>query len=71
MQRDLYPSLLLFPAERKKAVPYGGEIAVSEILNFIADHASNSERLFRENGNYNSDFSNFLALKHLAAAFIK
>lgn len=50
LQRDLYPSLLLFPAERKKAVPYGGDITVSEIINFIADHGSNSERLFGENG---------------------
>lgn len=50
-QRDLYPSLLLFPAERKEAVPYEGDIAVSEIINFIADHGSNSERLFGENGN--------------------
>lgn len=50
LQRDLYPSLLLFPAERKKAVPYGGDMAVSEIIDFIADHGSNSERLFGENG---------------------
>lgn len=50
LQRDLYPSLLLFPAERKEAVPYEGDIAVSEIINFIADHGSNSESLFGENG---------------------
>lgn len=51
-QRELYPSLLLFPAERKKAVPYGGDMAVSEIIDFIADRGSNSQKLFRENGNY-------------------
>lgn len=49
-QRELYPSLLLFPAERKKAVPYGGDMAVSEIIDFIADRGSNSQRFFRENG---------------------
>ncbi|XP_017229738.1 uncharacterized protein LOC108204684 isoform X2 [Daucus carota subsp. sativus] len=50
LQRDLYPSLLLFPAERKEAVPYGGDITVTQIINFIAEYGSNSERLFGENG---------------------
>lgn len=70
MQRDLYPSLLLFPAERKEAVPYGGDIAVSEIISFIADQGSNSERLFRESGNWKSDCSKVLARKHLPTAYI-
>ncbi|KAK3023567.1 hypothetical protein RJ639_044952 [Escallonia herrerae] len=50
MQRDLYPSLLLFPAERKDAVPYQGDMAVLDIIKFIADHGSNFRSLSREEG---------------------
>lgn len=37
-KREVYPSLLLFPALRKEAVAYEGDLAVSDILNFLADH---------------------------------
>ncbi|KZV45969.1 hypothetical protein F511_10659 [Dorcoceras hygrometricum] len=40
-QRELYPLLLLFPAERKKdPVPYEGDIAVTDIITFLAGHGS-------------------------------
>lgn len=50
MQRELYPSLLLFPAERKNAVSYGGDMAVSDVIKFIAEYGSNSHWIFREDG---------------------
>ncbi|XP_073136142.1 uncharacterized protein [Henckelia pumila] len=41
LQREIYPLLLLFPAERKKdPVPYEGDITVSDIINFLAGHGS-------------------------------
>ncbi|KAF3683857.1 hypothetical protein FXO37_01651 [Capsicum annuum] len=46
--RELYPSLLLFPAGRKKAIPYGGEIAVSNIINFLAHHGNHFYGLLQE-----------------------
>ncbi|KAL6981176.1 hypothetical protein U1Q18_022805 [Sarracenia purpurea var. burkii] len=47
--RELYPSLLLFPAERKNAVPYEGSVAVSDIIKFIVDHGHNADNLVKEN----------------------
>ncbi|KAK3015731.1 hypothetical protein RJ639_007783 [Escallonia herrerae] len=47
-ERDLYPSVLLFPAERKDAVSYQGDMAVLDIIKFIADHGSNFRWLSRE-----------------------
>ncbi|KAL0336640.1 UNVERIFIED_CONTAM: hypothetical protein Sradi_4875900 [Sesamum radiatum] len=39
--REVYPLLLLFPAERKNnTVSYEGEIAVSDIIKFLAAHGS-------------------------------
>uniref|UniRef100_A0A2P2LVW2 Thioredoxin domain-containing protein n=1 Tax=Rhizophora mucronata TaxID=61149 RepID=A0A2P2LVW2_RHIMU len=49
-QRELYPALLLFPAERKTAVPYEGDIAVADIIRFIADHGRNCEHLTSDKG---------------------
>ncbi|KAK4403157.1 hypothetical protein Sango_1056400 [Sesamum angolense] len=41
LQREVYPLLLLFPAERKNnTVSYEGEIAVSDIIKFLAAHGS-------------------------------
>lgn len=48
LQRELYPSLLLFPAGRKKAIPYGGNMAVSNIINFLAHHGSHFYDLLQE-----------------------
>lgn len=50
LQREVYPALLLFPAERKTTVSYEGGMAVSDIIKFIADHGSNSRHLTSENG---------------------
>ncbi|XP_049381610.1 uncharacterized protein LOC125846275 isoform X1 [Solanum stenotomum] len=50
LQRELYPSLLLFPVGRKKAIPYGGDMAVSNIINFLAHHGSHFYDLPQEKG---------------------
>lgn len=52
LQREIYPALVLFPAERKNAVLYEGHVSVTDIINFIADHGSDLHHLIRENGNY-------------------
>lgn len=51
VQREVYPALMLFPAERKNAVPYHGDMAVADIIKFISDHGSNSHHLIRSKGN--------------------
>jgi len=51
MQRDLYPSLLLYPAERKEAISYDGETSVHNIIKFIADQGANSDWIYKEQGN--------------------
>ncbi|XP_073055778.1 uncharacterized protein [Primulina eburnea] len=49
LQRELYPLLLLFPAERKKdPVPYEGDIAVCDIINFLAGHGSHVHDLIMD-----------------------
>ncbi|KAL2545650.1 hypothetical protein Fot_14883 [Forsythia ovata] len=40
LQRELYPHLLLFPAERKNAVSYDGDITVADIIKFLVAHGS-------------------------------
>ncbi|XP_019262201.1 PREDICTED: uncharacterized protein LOC109240038 [Nicotiana attenuata] len=50
VQRELYPSLLLFPAGRKKAIPYGGDIVVSNIIDFLAHHGGHFYDLLQEKG---------------------
>lgn len=50
MQRELYPSLLLFPAESKNAVPYEGDTAVSDIIKFIIDRGNNPSTIVKEKG---------------------
>lgn len=50
LQREFYPSLLLFPAGRKKAIPYSGDMAVSNIINFLAHHGSHFYDLLQETG---------------------
>lgn len=50
MQRELYPSLLLFPAGSKNAVPYEGDIAVSDIIKFIIDQGNNPSTNLKEKG---------------------
>ncbi|CAI0378055.1 unnamed protein product [Linum tenue] len=48
--RDVYPTLLLFPAKSKVAVPYEGDATVNDIIEFIVNHGSNSEHLTSETG---------------------
>lgn len=52
LQREFYPSLLLFPAGRKKAIPYSGDMAVSNIINFLAHHGSHFYDLLQETGEF-------------------
>lgn len=50
MQREVYPLLLLFPAESKNAVLYKGDVAVYEIIKFLKEHGNDSSGLVREKG---------------------
>lgn len=45
-QSDLYPVLILFPAENKSAIPYQGELSVNGIIEFLAAHGANSHFLY-------------------------
>ncbi|XWS54320.1 hypothetical protein CRYUN_Cryun10bG0079900 [Craigia yunnanensis] len=49
-QRDVYPTLVLFPAETETAVSYEGDMSVANIIKFIAHHGSNSHHHFSEKG---------------------
>ncbi|GLT73628.1 hypothetical protein SLA2020_454720 [Shorea laevis] len=49
-QREVYPALMLFPAEKKNAVPYDGDMAVADIIKFISNHGSNSHHLISDMG---------------------
>lgn len=42
---------MLFPAERKNALSYEGDVSVADVIKFIADHGNNSHDLIGENGN--------------------
>lgn len=57
MQREVYPALLLFPAERKKAIVYEGDLAVNDIIKFVAEQGSNSQHLINQKGNFQLRFS--------------
>ncbi|KAL1324408.1 hypothetical protein HN51_034570 [Arachis hypogaea] len=47
-QGEVYPALILFPAEIKKAILYQGDMAVIDIMKFVADHGSNFHNLIKE-----------------------
>ncbi|XP_022763966.1 LOW QUALITY PROTEIN: uncharacterized protein LOC111309235 [Durio zibethinus] len=49
-KREVYPSLMIFPAETETAVSYEGDMSVANIIKFIADHGHNSRHLFSEKG---------------------
>eukprot|EP00257_Ricinus_communis_P017390 XP_015575816.1 uncharacterized protein LOC8276653 [Ricinus communis] len=49
-QREVYPTLLLFPAERKTVVPYEGDMTITNIIKFIAHNGSCSQHLISEKG---------------------
>ncbi|CAJ2679605.1 unnamed protein product [Trifolium pratense] len=40
-QREVYPALVLFPAEKKEPLLYGGDMSVIDVMKFVADHGSN------------------------------
>ncbi|XP_038974492.1 uncharacterized protein LOC103706826 isoform X2 [Phoenix dactylifera] len=49
-ETELYPALLLFPAENKSAIYYEGDMSVIDIMEFLVSHASNSHYLNRNKG---------------------
>uniref|UniRef100_A0A1D1Z615 Protein disulfide-isomerase n=2 Tax=Anthurium amnicola TaxID=1678845 RepID=A0A1D1Z615_9ARAE len=42
---EVYPALVLFPAERENAFTYEGDVSVLDIFEFLANHGSNSHIL--------------------------
>lgn len=51
MQRELYPTLVLFPAEKKEPLLYEGDIAVIDVIKFVAENASYFNRVISDKGN--------------------
>ncbi|MBA0843182.1 hypothetical protein Goarm_000393 [Gossypium armourianum] len=49
-QREVYPALMLFPAETEAVISYNGDVSVANIIKFIAHHGSNSHHLYGEKG---------------------
>uniref|UniRef100_A0A452YGV7 Thioredoxin domain-containing protein n=1 Tax=Aegilops tauschii subsp. strangulata TaxID=200361 RepID=A0A452YGV7_AEGTS len=44
-KEELYPTVLLFPAENKSAISYGGGMSVGNLIEFLESHASNSRHM--------------------------
>lgn len=55
-QKEVFPSLLLFPAERKIAIGYNGNMMVTDIIKFIANHGSTTDHLTRHKGTLWTDW---------------
>ncbi|OQU91612.1 hypothetical protein SORBI_3001G214600 [Sorghum bicolor] len=47
---ELYPTLLLFPAENKSAIAYEGGMSVPHLIEFLESHVSNSRHLLEYKG---------------------
>ncbi|KAG2537396.1 hypothetical protein PVAP13_9NG293200 [Panicum virgatum] len=47
---ELYPTLLLFPAENKSAIAYEGGMSVAHLIEFLESHVSNSRHLLEYKG---------------------
>ncbi|XP_020214255.1 uncharacterized protein LOC109798406 isoform X3 [Cajanus cajan] len=47
-QSEVYPALILFPAEKKKPVLYEGDMAVIDVMKFVAERGSNFHHLIRD-----------------------
>ncbi|KAJ6822596.1 uncharacterized protein M6B38_386855 [Iris pallida] len=47
MDKEVYPALMLFPAENKIAITYGGDVSVVNIIEFLVSHGRNSRFLVR------------------------
>ncbi|KAG5619660.1 hypothetical protein H5410_004878 [Solanum commersonii] len=54
---------ILVVAGRKKAIPYGGDMAVSNIINFLAHHGSHFYDLPQEKGEF-PDLKIFVVAHH-------
>ncbi|XP_051116151.1 uncharacterized protein LOC127241265 isoform X2 [Andrographis paniculata] len=67
-QRELYPLLLLFPKDRKNnAVPYEGDIAVTDIIKFLAAHGSHALDLIMDK-NLQQDENSVEQSTHIGAS---
>jgi hypothetical protein len=49
-QEELYPTVLLFPAENKSAISFEGGISVGNLIEFLESHASNSRHILEYKG---------------------
>ncbi|KAL6640917.1 hypothetical protein ACP70R_019098 [Stipagrostis hirtigluma subsp. patula] len=47
---ELYPTLLLFPAENKSAIAYGGGMSVANLIEFLESRVRNSRHLLEYKG---------------------
>ncbi|XP_019413697.1 PREDICTED: uncharacterized protein LOC109325662 isoform X3 [Lupinus angustifolius] len=47
-QGEVYPALVLFPAGKKQPLLYEGDMAVVDVMKFVAEHGSNFHYLIRE-----------------------
>lgn len=47
-QRDVYPALVLFPAEKKEPLLYEGDVAVVDVMKFVAEHGNNFNHLIKD-----------------------
>lgn len=66
MQRDVYPLLMLFPAERKnETISYEGDIVVSDIIKFLAAHGSHVVDLLTNQGTCTNNGAYSCALERL------
>lgn len=60
MQREVYPALILFPAEKKQPLLYEGDMAVIDVMKFVAEHGSNFHQLIRDKGKFSCDILFFI-----------
>lgn len=44
-KEEFYPTVLLFPAEKKSAISYEGGMSVANLIEFLESHASNSHHM--------------------------
>lgn len=61
MQRDVYPALVLFPAEKKEPLLYEGDMAVVDVMKFVAEHGNNFNHLIRDRGKRSCAIASFYA----------
>lgn len=50
--QELYPTLVLYPAENKTGIFYEGDMSVINIMEFLESHGSNSHYLTKHKGRY-------------------